>query len=97
MLELIQNNIIIVIAYLLIINIIGLCAFGIDKQKAIKNKWRIPEATLMGIAFIGGTIGAVIGMKLFHHKTKKPKFYIGIPVIIAFHIILLVLGVLLIS
>ncbi len=97
MLELIKNNIIIVVGYLLILNTVGLCAFGIDKQKAIKNKWRIPEATLIGIAFLGGSLGALAGMKIFHHKTKKPKFYVGIPAIIIFQIILLILGVLLIS
>jgi uncharacterized membrane protein YsdA (DUF1294 family) len=57
-----------------------------DKQKAKKGAWRIPEATLMGVAAIGGSLGAFAGMRLFRHKTKHPKFFIGIPVIIILQI-----------
>lgn len=65
--------------YLLIINIIGFLLFYIDKVKAIKGAWRISEKTLMTVAIIGGSIGSLIAMNLFRHKTKHPKFYLGIP------------------
>lgn len=67
--------------YLCVVNIAAFLMYGLDKQKARMNRWRIPEATLIGIAVIGGSVGAYAGMKAFHHKTKKPKFYIGVPVI----------------
>ena len=54
----------------------------IDKYKATKNLWRIPEATLMGSAALGGSIGALLGMYAVRHKVRKPKFYIGIPLIL---------------
>ena len=63
----------------------------VDKYKAKRNLWRIPEATLMGVAAIGGSIGTIAGMNLFRHKTKHPKFYIGLPVILALQIILIYL------
>ena len=63
----------------------------VDKYKAKRNLWRIPEATLMGVAAIGGSIGTIAGMNLFRHKTKHPKFYIGLPVILALQIILVYL------
>lgn len=62
----------------------------IDKQKARRGAWRIPEATLMGVAVLGGSIGAIAGMRLFRHKTKHPKFYIGLPCILAAQIITLI-------
>ena len=74
------------IAYLVLINIAAFIIYGADKHKAKKGQWRIPEKTLIGVAAIGGSIGAVLGMRLFRHKTKHPKFYIGIPVIILLQI-----------
>ena len=68
--------------YLLAINIIGFCAMGIDKYKAKKGYWRIPEGTLMTICLIGGGIGTIAGMYTFRHKTKKLKFTIGMPTIL---------------
>lgn len=68
--------------YLLIINAITFLVYGIDKLKAKKSKWRIPESTLIFLAAVGGSIGALLGMWVFHHKTKKPKFFIGVPVIL---------------
>lgn len=62
----------------------------IDKQKARRGAWRIPEATLMGVAVLGGSIGAIAGMRLFRHKTKHPKFYIGLLCILAAQIITLI-------
>lgn len=69
--------------YLLIINALGFLLMLLDKQKARKKKWRIPEATLMGIAAIGGSIGSLLGMYTFRHKTRHPKFTLGIPLILA--------------
>ena len=69
--------------YLLIINALGLLIMLADKEKAKKHRWRIPESTLLTVAALGGSIGCYAGMRLFHHKTRKPKFYIGIPVIFA--------------
>lgn len=74
------------ILYLLIINAVGFILMLVDKYKARKNLWRIPEATLMGVAAIGGSIGSLLGMYTFRHKTKHPKFTIGIPVILALQI-----------
>lgn len=58
------------LGYLLGINVLAFLLYGFDKWKAKKNKWRIPEKTLFGIAFLGGSLGALIGMQVFHHKTK---------------------------
>ena len=69
------------IYYLLIINIITLIMYGIDKYKSIKHKYRISEATLIILAMLGGALGAFFGMIIFHHKTKKKKFTILIPII----------------
>ena len=81
----------ILLAYFLLINAIGFLLMLVDKYKAKRNLWRIPEATLMGVAAIGGSIGTIAGMNLFRHKTKHPKFYIGLPVILALQIILIYL------
>lgn len=80
----------ILLVYLVIINAVGLLLMLVDKHKAKKQLWRIPEATLMGVAAIGGSIGSLMGMQLFRHKTKHPKFYIGIPVILGLQILLAV-------
>ena len=76
--------------YLVTINAAGFLIMLADKEKAKKHLWRIPEATLLTVAALGGSIGSLAGMKVFHHKTKKPKFYIGIPVILTLQILLLV-------
>lgn len=77
--------------YLLIINAVGWLIMLIDKQKAKRKAWRIPEATLMGVAAIGGSLGSLIGMYQFRHKTKHRKFTIGIPLFLIVHIVLLIL------
>lgn len=77
--------------YLVTINAAGFLIMLADKEKAKKHLWRIPEATLLTVAALGGSIGSLAGMKIFHHKTKKPKFYIGIPVILVLQILLWVL------
>ena len=75
------------LGYLLIVNAAAFVLMLADKIKAKKNKWRIPEATLMGAAAIGGSIGAIAGMYCFRHKTRHPKFTIGLPVILALQIV----------
>lgn len=74
--------------YLMIINVIAFLFMLSDKRKAQKRKWRIPEATLMGTAALGGSIGALMGMYLFRHKTKHIKFTLGIPLILGAQLLL---------
>lgn len=74
--------------YLLIVNAVGFLIMLADKRKAQKKLWRIPEATLLTVALIGGSIGSLAGMRVFHHKTRKPKFYIGIPAILVLQLAL---------
>ena len=78
----------ILIYYILIINIMAFVAYGLDKYKARHGKWRIPESTLILFAIIGGSIGAIVGMKFFCHKTRKAKFFIGVPVILVVQLVL---------
>lgn len=77
--------------YILIVNILGYFLMFLDKQKAKKHKWRIPENTLILVAIIGGSIGSIIGMQTFRHKTKHIKFKFGIPIILILQAILLFL------
>ncbi len=77
-------------AYLIIINILSFILYGIDKLKAIKRKERISERTLILIGILGGSIGSLIGMNLFRHKTKKLKFIISLPLILIIHIIVVI-------
>lgn len=76
-----------ILLYLLIINAAGFLFMLIDKYKAQKKLWRIPEATLMSIALLGGSVGSLIGMYTVRHKTKHPKFTLGIPVILLLQIV----------
>ena len=71
-----------VLLYLIIVNAAAFLLMLADKLKAKRGAWRIPEATLMGIAAIGGSVGELAGMYLFRHKTKHIKFTLGIPVIL---------------
>ena len=68
--------------YLLAVNILAFVLFGVDKQKARRNKWRIPEKTLILSAVIGGNLPAIPTKRLPHHKTRKARFAIGVPVIL---------------
>ena len=68
--------------YLLVINIAAFLMMGIDKRKAVKERWRISEKALFTAAFMGGSIGAMLGMKAFHHKTLHKKFTIGMPAVL---------------
>lgn len=77
------------IVYLTIINIITIITFYIDKRNAIEKRSRIRIVTLLGLAFIGGSIGALIAMYTFRHKTRKDYFTIGVPLILIMHIILI--------
>ena len=81
----------IVLIYFLAINVVTFFLYGIDKWKARRDKWRISEATLLELAVIGGSIGACLGMKVWHHKTLHKKFRYGLPLILFAQIVLLVL------
>ena len=72
--------------YLLLINFTGFFAMFLDKQKAKKGKWRIPEKTLFLFAFLGGSLGTTLGMHSFHHKTKHWYFKFGMPMILILQI-----------
>ena len=77
-------------AFLLSVNVIAFFMYGIDKWKAQKDKWRTSEATLLWLAVIGGSIGAWLGMKVWHHKTMHKKFRYGLPLIIIVQIALII-------
>lgn len=68
--------------YLLAVNLLTFISYGIDKWKARRNRWRIPEATLLLLAALGGSIGALLAMKMFRHKTQHKKFRYGVPIIL---------------
>ena len=72
----------ILLFFIIGINVITFVVYGIDKLKAKKGKWRIPEATLLLLAIVGGSIGAWCGMKVWHHKTMHKKFKYGVPMIL---------------
>lgn len=79
------------LAYFIIMNLIGFLLMGIDKYKAKKRAFRIPEATLFIVAVIGGSIGSIIGMYAFRHKTKHWRFVYGMPIILLLQLILFVM------
>ena len=79
----------IALIYLAVINVVTFFMYGIDKWKAKKSKWRIREAALLGLAVLGGSIGAWLGMKVWHHKTLHKKFRYGIPAIIIIQLTLI--------
>ena len=74
------------IIYITVVSVTAFLMYGMDKWNARKGLWRIPEKTLLGIAAVGGSVGAYAAMQMFRHKTKKPKFYIGVPLIFAIQI-----------
>lgn len=80
----------IALVYLAAINVVAFFMYGIDKWKAKKSKWRISEATLLLMAVFGGSIGAWLGMKVWHHKTLHKKFRYGVPAIIIVQIAIFV-------
>ena len=75
--------------YLIVINILTFAVYGIDKWKARKTMWRIREASLLMVAVLGGSIGAWLGMKVWHHKTQHKKFRYGIPAIIIIQLVII--------
>lgn len=79
-----------IISYLSVINLIGFAIMGIDKLKAKKRAWRVPESTLFVIALIGGSLGTTIGMFLFHHKTRHWYFRYGMPAILIIQVVTIV-------
>ena len=85
------NHLHIAIIYLTVINVVAFFMYGIDKRKAKKSKWRISEAALLMMAVLGGSIGAWLGMKVWHHKTLHKKFRYGIPLILIAQIVLVLL------
>jgi uncharacterized membrane protein YsdA (DUF1294 family) len=80
----------IALIYLAVINVVTFFMYGIDKWKAKKSKWRIREAALLGLAVLGGSIGAWLGMQVWHHKTQHKKFKYGVPAIIIVQLALIV-------
>lgn len=84
----------IVFVYLIVINLVTFVMYGIDKYKAKKSKWRISEATLLWLAALGGSVGAWIGMQIWHHKTLHKKFKYGVPAILLLQIALVVITLL---
>lgn len=80
----------ILLYYLIAINVVTFFVYGVDKLKAKKSKWRIPEATLLMLAVMGGSIGAWLGMKVWHHKTLHKKFKYGLPLILMAQVALVI-------
>ena len=76
----------IIYTFIAILNVITFLIYAIDKWKAKKNRWRIPESILLLLAVLGGSIGALMGMKIWHHKTMHKKFKYGIPLIMILQI-----------
>lgn len=81
----------ILIYYLLIINAAAFLLMLADKRKARQNSRRIPEATLMAVGALGGSLGAILGMRIFRHKTRKIKFFLGLPVLLVIQLLVLLL------
>ena len=81
----------IITIYLAVINVATFCTYGIDKMKAKKSMWRIREGSLLMLAILGGSIGALLGMKIWHHKTMHKKFKYGLPLILLVQIALIYL------
>ena len=79
------------IYYLLAVNVLTFIVYGVDKWKARSGRWRVPEATLMGLAALGGSVGAWLAMQLFRHKTQKKKFRYGVPALFVLQVAAVVL------
>ena len=82
-----RNNMEYIFIYILIINILAFCLYGIDKWKAVRGAWRLSEMTLLLAAFLGGAAGAFLGMRIFHHKTRHWKFKILVPLFLILEIL----------
>lgn len=79
------------IYYFLAVNVLTFVVYGVDKWKARRGRWRVPEATLLGLAAVGGSVGAWLAMQLFRHKTQKKKFRHGVPVLFVLQVAAVVL------
>ena len=79
-----------IVIYIIAVNIISFIVMGMDKRRAQKRAWRIPDSTLFVLAIIGGSIGSILGMHLFHHKTRHWYFLYGMPAILIVQILLVV-------
>lgn len=80
----------IIIGYLVCINLAGFAVMGIDKQRAIRDEWRIPERTLFAYSLLGGSFGTWFGMYFWGHKTRKLPFIIGMPIILFVHVLIII-------
>ncbi len=87
-----MNGFTLLISYLIFINFLSFLLMGLDKKRARKHQWRIPERTLFLTAVLGGSPGAILGMQVFRHKTKHPSFVIGMPCIFVIQVLLLFLS-----
>lgn len=85
-----KDMIILVVALAAVYNLVVFCIYGYDKRCAIKDKWRVPEKVLIGLAFLFGSVGAYLGMSVFRHKTKHTKFTVLVPLTLLIHIVLVV-------
>ena len=83
-----MDAITLIIIYFIVMNLFGFALMGIDKRKAIKRLWRIPESVLFIVALIGGSIGCILGMQVFRHKTRTWNFVYGMPAILLLQVIL---------
>lgn len=86
-----MNAITLIIVYLAFINLISFTVMGVDKSRARKRSWRIPESTLFVLALIGGSFGSIVGMHLFHHKTRHWYFLYGMPAILIIQILIVII------
>ena len=86
-----MNAVTLILIYLIVINLISFTLMGVDKSWAKKRAWRIPESTLFVLALIGGSIGSIAGMHLFHHKTRHWYFLYGMPAILILQILIVII------
>ena len=84
-----METVIWIVVYFAAVNLIGYASMGIDKYRAQNHKWRISEAMLFFFAIIGGSVGSIIGMRFFRHKTKHKLFTIGLPIVLIIQILLI--------
>lgn len=69
----------VLLGYLIVVNVFAFILFCVDKWKAVRHAWRVPERALLGCCAIGGALGGLVGMRIAHHKTRKPLFAVGVP------------------
>jgi uncharacterized membrane protein YsdA (DUF1294 family) len=85
-----ESIIIVGILYLILLNITGFAAMGIDKRRAVMKRWRVREKHLFLVALLGGSAGSILGMHHFRHKTKHPRFVYGMPLILILQVLALI-------